>query len=220
MIPVDRPGRWALVRRGTALAGCLVLSACSGSSESSTTVPPLDPSTTQTVTQEPAPSASASPTGLSPQGLSTDRYVVVSVPPGLDAAQRGALEGYVAYDQVTWDIWFTGTGVEKADAVATEPSLSRIRKSYAALQPGSAVSGTVRVAVTNVFISSQPPNLTAEITTCADQNGLTEHDADGNDITNPDTLQGMREMVTKMVYTDGTWKAAGQRTKSKNECTI
>ena len=28
MIPADRPGRWVLVRRGTALAGCLVLSAC------------------------------------------------------------------------------------------------------------------------------------------------------------------------------------------------
>lgn len=214
MIPDGR------VVRGVLLVGCLVLSACSGSPESSTTVPPLDSSTTQTVTQEPAPSASASPTDLSPQGLSTDRYVVVSVPPGLDAAQRGALEGYVAYDQVTWDIWSTGTGVERADAVATEPLLSRIRKNYAALQPGSTVSGTVRVAVTNVFISSQPPNLTAEITSCSDQHDLTEHDADGNDITNPDTLQGHYEMVTKMVYTDGTWKASSEWTKTRNECTV
>lgn len=217
MIPVGRVvrGGW-----GVLLVGCLVLSACSGSPESSTTVPPLDPSTTQAVTQEPTSSASASPTDLSPQGLSTDRYVVVSVPSGLDAAQRGALEGYVAYDQVTWDIWFTGTGVEKADAVAIDPTLSVVRKNYAALKPGATISGTVRVAVTSVFISSQAPNLTAEVTSCTDQSGLTEHDADGNDITNPKTLQIRREVVIVMKYVDGTWKASDEWTKTRNECTV
>ena len=220
MISVGRPSRWALVRYGTALTGCLALSACSGSPESSTTVPPLDSSATQAVTQEPVPSASASPTGLSPQGLSTDRYVVVSVPPGLDAAQRGALEGYVAYDQVTWDIWFTGTGVERADAVAIDPTLSVVRKNYAKHPAGQTTSGTVRVAVTSVVITSQAPNLTAEVTVCADQRGLVKYDADGNDITNPDTLQGMWEMVVVMSYTENGWKASDEWQKSWNKCAV
>jgi hypothetical protein len=146
--------------------------------------------------------------------------VVVSVPPGLDAAQRGALEGYVAYDQVTWDIWFTGTGVERADAVATDPALTIVRNNYAKYPAGQTISGTVRAAITSVVITSQLPNLTAEVTSCTDRSGLVKYDADGNDISNPDTFQARYEIVFTMKYVDGVWKGAAQQTKSKNECTV
>ena len=62
MIPADRPSRWALVRRGVALAGCLVLPTCPGTPRASATIMFPDAPTTQVISGT-APAPTTGPTG-------------------------------------------------------------------------------------------------------------------------------------------------------------
>ena len=67
MRPAGRPSRWALVRRGTALAGCLVLSTCltlpGTATPRAAAAPPPDTPTTQVLSS--TATAPASTTGPS-----------------------------------------------------------------------------------------------------------------------------------------------------------
>ena len=104
-----------------ALAASLALVGCSSSSpKGGGTIPPLNTGgTSSSSTASPAAtsaSGGASPgaSGAASTGAVTAEslsdpdlgYTVVSIPDGLDATQTKVLQDFIAYDKVTWRIWF------------------------------------------------------------------------------------------------------------------
>ncbi|QHO91711.1 hypothetical protein CWT12_10915 [Actinomyces sp. 432] len=67
---------------------------------------------------------------MTAESLSTDRYEVTSIPEDLDEQQTEVLKAFVNYDQVTWDIWFTGTGVENAEPLTTPEAYQNLKDHY------------------------------------------------------------------------------------------
>ncbi|NDR53114.1 hypothetical protein [Actinomyces sp. 565] len=165
--------------------------------------------------------ASAEAAGVvTAESLSTERHVITSIPEDLDELQTEVLRAFVHYDQVTWNIWFTRTGIEDAQPLMTAEAYQRLTNNVDQAVAGH-TDGTVRVAVTSVYLTSLDavrPEAVVEV--CADQTDLVKYDAEGNDISNPDTLQVRRNIRVTMVYEDGTWKEASEGTLSINECTV
>ncbi|WP_136313595.1 hypothetical protein [Actinomyces procaprae] len=166
-------------------------------------------------------SASAEAAGVvTVESLSTDRYVVTSIPEDLDELQTEVLKDFVHYDQVTWNVWFTRTGIEDAQPLMTADEYQAFTD-YFEKNAAGRTDGTVRVAVTSVHLTAPdavPPRAMVEV--CADQTDLVKYDADGNDVSNPETLQVRREIRVTMVYEGGTWKEASEESLSTNECTV
>ncbi|MDU0347863.1 hypothetical protein [Actinomyces sp. MRS3W] len=161
--------------------------------------------------------ASAEAAGVvTAESLSTDRYVVTSIPEDLDEQQTEVLKAFINYDQVTWNIWFTRTGVENAKPLMTTEEYRVLKGGYDQLGDGH-TDGTVRISVNQVF-AFEP--MTAQILICGDHSDLVAYDADGNDISNPETLQGRYETLITMVYEEGTWKESEEVILSTNECTV
>ncbi|QHO90372.1 hypothetical protein CWT12_02075 [Actinomyces sp. 432] len=146
--------------------------------------------------------------------------MITSIPEGLDELQTEVLRAFVHYDQVTWNIWFTRTGIEDAQPLMTAEEYQAFTDYF---EEGAAgrTDGTVRVAVTSVYLTSLDavrPEAVVEV--CADQTDLVKYDAEGNDISDPETFQVRRIIRVTMVYEDGTWKEASEGTLSINECTV
>ncbi|AVM60934.1 DUF6571 family protein [Actinomyces sp. oral taxon 897] len=113
MIPADRPGRWVLVRRGTALAGCLVLSAClvlptCRVSPRAAAAPLQDAPTTQVISgTAPAPTTGTGTTspdtvrnpGTTSPGAATSATAAGTDPAGADAALGDAVVLAEALDE-------------------------------------------------------------------------------------------------------------------------
>ncbi|PHP53564.1 hypothetical protein BW737_001785 [Actinomyces ruminis] len=87
------------------------------------------------------------------ESLSTDRYVVTSIPEDLDEKQTEVLKAFVNYDQVTWNIWFTREGVENAEPLMTDEAYQILKDNYEDAVEGY-TDGTVRIAVTSVYLTS------------------------------------------------------------------
>ncbi|PHP51300.1 hypothetical protein [Actinomyces ruminis] len=148
------------------------------------------------------------------ESLSTDRYVVTSIPEDLDEQQTEILKAFVNYDQVTWNIWFTGTGVENAEPLMTAEEYQVLKEGYEQLG-GERTEGVVRVSVNQVFAFDMRK---AQVLICGDHSDLVAYDADGNDVSDPETLQGRYEVLITMIYEDGAWKESDETTLSTNEC--
>ena len=90
MRPAGRPSRWALVRRGTALAGCLVLSTCltlpSTAIPRAAATPPPDTPTTQVLSSTATAPASTTGTG-------TPATTRAATGTGTDTTSTGAATG-------------------------------------------------------------------------------------------------------------------------------
>ncbi|WP_146752452.1 MULTISPECIES: hypothetical protein [unclassified Actinomyces] len=159
--------------------------------------------------------ASAEAAGVvTAESLSTERHVITSIPEGLNEQQTEVLKAFVNYDEVTWNIWFTGTGVENAEPLVTADLYQVIKDNYES-SLGQTIEGTVRISVKEVFALSP---IQAQVLTCSDQSDLAAYDSDGNDVSNPETLQGRYEILVTMIYEDGTWKDSEESTLSDNEC--
>ncbi|PHP51281.1 hypothetical protein, partial [Actinomyces ruminis] len=142
--------------------------------------------------------------------------VVTSIPEDLDEQQTEILKAFINYDQVTWDIWFTREGVENAEPLTTPEFYQVIRDNYNTLGDGR-TDGTVRLAVKEVFAMSPTQS---QVLVCVDQSDLVSYDADGNDVSNPDTLQGRYEVLATMVYEGNGWLEYTESTLSSNECVV
>ncbi|WP_136193851.1 hypothetical protein [Actinomyces procaprae] len=165
--------------------------------------------------------ASAEAAGVvTAESLSTDRYIVTSIPEDLDDPQTEVLKAFINYDQVTWNIWFTGTGVENAQPLMTAEAYQTLQDNYEPIADET-VDGNLRVAVIAVTMTApDPANARAEVRVCSDHSDLVAYDADGNDVSNPETLQGRYEYIFTMVYEDDTWKDSYEQLVSTNECTV
>ncbi|RAX22331.1 MULTISPECIES: hypothetical protein [unclassified Actinomyces] len=222
------------LRRATAgaaalLLACTPLVACSSDSDDNPLgIPTYDPEAMASAeASESAAAAAASASAaasaeaagvVTAESLSTDRYEVTSIPEDLDEQQTEILKAFINYDQVTWNIWFTRTGVENAEPLMTAEAYQTLKVNYENAVDGR-TDGTVRISVISVFLTSpydSPPKATVEV--CDDQTNLVDYDVDGNDVSNPETLQQRFGKAVTMVYEDGTWKAADEQTLSANEC--
>ncbi|MBW3070155.1 hypothetical protein GZ998_11670 [Actinomyces sp. 594] len=213
------------------LLACSPLVACSSESDDNPlNIPTYDPeaaASAEAAESAAAAEASASAAAsaeaagvVTAESLSADRYEVTSIPEDLDEQQTEVLKAFVNYDQVTWDIWFTGTGIENAEPLTTDEEYQIIVNNYEA-SSGEIVEGELRIAIASVVITSPySVNAQAEVVTCGDQSALTAYDAQGNDVSNPEVLQGRFETLITMINEDGTWKVSGEQTLSTNECAV
>ncbi|MBW3068394.1 hypothetical protein GZ998_02525 [Actinomyces sp. 594] len=225
---VSRPGRHrpAAVLLALLLA-CAPLVACSSDSDDNPlSIPTYDPGAAASAeASESAAAASASASAaasaeaagvVTAESLSTERHVITSIPEDLDEQQTEVLKAFVHYDEVTWNIWFTRTGIENAQPLMTAESYQVLKESYDSLGDGR-TEGTVRISVMEVFAMSPTQ---AQVLTCSDQSDLVAYDADGKDVSNPKTLQGRYEILVTMDYEGGVWKDSDESTLSEGECAV
>ncbi|PHP51285.1 hypothetical protein BW737_015375 [Actinomyces ruminis] len=150
------------------------------------------------------------------ESLSTERHVITSIPEDLDEQQAEVLKAFVNYDQVTWNIWFTGTGIENAEPLTTDEEYQYISDNYEAVK-GETVEGVVRISVREVVAISPHQ---AQILVCDDQSDLTSYDVSGEENTDPEALQGRYEVLITMVDEGAGWVTSKEDTLSTNECAV
>ncbi|WP_139240960.1 hypothetical protein [Actinomyces glycerinitolerans] len=203
------------------LLACGPLVACSSESDDNPlNIPTYDPeaaASAEASESAAAAEASAEAAGVvTAESMSTDRYVVTSIPEDLDKQQTEILKAFVNYDQVTWNIWFTGTGVENAEPLTTAEEYQYVYGNYEDVK-GETVGGVVRISVTEVFAMSPTE---AQVIVCDDQSDLTSYDASGQENTDPAALQGRYEVLISMVNEGSGWVTSNEATLSTNECTV
>ncbi|NDR54690.1 hypothetical protein [Actinomyces sp. 565] len=225
---LSRPCRHRLVVGLLAvLLACAPLVACSSDSDDNPlSIPTYDPEAAASAeASESAAAASASASAaasaeaagvVTAESLSTDRYVVTSIPEDLDELQTEVLKAFIHYDQVTWNIWFTRSDVENAEPLMATETYQNLRNNLEAAGDGH-TDGTVKTSVIGVFAVDQ---YQAQVLVCDDQSDLVDYDAAGNDVSNPETLQGRYEILVTMTYEDGVWKESGESLRSTNKCTV
>ena len=129
------------------LLACAPLVACSSESDDNPLdIPTYDPEAAASAeASESAAAAEASASAaasaeaagvVTAESLSTDRYEVTSIPEDLDEQQTEVLKAFVNYDQVTWNIWFTRTGVENAEPLMTAETYQNLRDNLEAAGDG------------------------------------------------------------------------------------
>ena len=219
-----------------ALAASLALAACSSSSpKGGGTIPPLNTGgTSGSSTASPAAtsaasagvsgaaSASASAGAVTAESLSDPDlgYTVVSIPQGLDATQTKVLQDFIAYDKVTWRIWFGGgkdtTGIDK---VATGLTLQRVINNASKMkEEGQHAQPPVRVSISDVVVYDSKN--VAQVTMCVDQKQMKMIDSNGNDVTKPEHKIQVPSS-TRMTNPDGmTWLATEGQRGQDGECSV
>ncbi|WP_136194576.1 hypothetical protein [Actinomyces procaprae] len=212
------------------LLACAPLVACSsGSDDNPLGIGTYDPEAAASAkASESAAAAEASASaaasaeaagGVTAESLSTERHVITSIPEDLDELKTEVLKAFVHYDQVTWNIWFTRTGIEDAQPLMTAEEYQAFTEDFEGQDTGR-TDGTVRVSVLSVDQSSAYDTTRAEVVYCDDQTDLVDYDADGNNVSGTVTSQARYKMSVVMVYEDGIWKEAAEEYLSTNECTV
>ncbi|MDU0348109.1 hypothetical protein [Actinomyces sp. MRS3W] len=199
---------------------------CSGDSdEGGSGIPTFDPDAmasaqaSASAAAEAEASASVAASGEVTAESLTDAelgYYVVSIPEDLDETQTQVLVDYVAYDKATWRVWFTGEGIDEVALVATGGLLDKIYENYSNLNGEHSIP-PVSVGISDVAVSEDAAFAT--VTMCLDRTQMTDADANGNDITDPET-QNLVEYSTQMTPgTEGNWVAYEETAVSWDECT-
>ena len=217
------------------LAASLALVGCSSSSpKGGGTIPPLNTGgTSGSSTASPAATsasggASTGASGAASAGAVTAEslsdpdlgYTVVSIPDGLDATQSKVLQDFIAYDKVTWRIWFGGgkdtTGIDK---VATGLTLQRVINNASKMEEeGQHAQPPVRVSISDVVVYDS--NNVAQVTMCVDQKQMKMIDSNGNDVTKPEHKIQVPSS-TRMTNPDGTtWLATEGQRGQDGECSV
>ena len=214
------------------LAGSLALAGCSSSSpKGGGTIPPVKTAGASAAsTTAPAASSGASTgaSGAASAGAVTAEslsdpdlgYTVVSIPKDLDATQTKVLQDFIAYDKVTWRIWFGGgkdtTGIDK---VATGLTLQRVVNNASKMQEeGQHARPPVRVSISEVVVYDSKNE--AQVTMCVDQKQMTMVDSNGNDVTKPEHKIEVPSS-TRMTNPDGTtWLATEGQRGQDGECSV
>ena len=227
--------RVASARGAGALTASLALAGCSSSSpKGGGTIPPLNTGGTSSSSTA-SPAATSASGGASPGASGAARtgavtaeslsdpdlgYTVVSIPDGLDATQTKVLQDFIAYDKVTWRIWFGGgkdtTGIDK---VATGLTLQRVINNASKMEEeGQHAQPPVRVSISDVVVYDSK-NM-AQVTMCVDQKQMKMIDSNGNDVTKPEHKIQVPSS-TRMTNPDGTtWLATEGQRGQDGECSV
>ena len=229
---VSLPGhrRVASALGAGALAASLALAGCSsGSPKGGGTIPPLNTAGTSSGSTAPASAsggASAGATGAASAGAVTAEslsdpdlgYTVVSIPEGLDATQTRVLQGFVAYDKLTWRIWSTGEGVENISEVATGNTRSAVVSNHAAIPKGQRDKPPMRIAVTEVAVDQT--GATAIVKVCVDATKVITVDSSGKDVSNPDKQVQAPATEAMTLDSRGKWLASDESVDRTTSCAI
>ena len=225
-------GRVAGALGAGVLAASLALVGCSSSSpKGGGTIPPLNTAgsgTGSSASPAATPAGPAGASGAASAGAVTAEslsdpdlgYTVVSIPKDLDATQTKVLQDFIAYDKVTWRIWFGGgkdtTGIDK---VATGLTLQRVVNNASKMQEeGQHARPPVRVSISEVVVYDSKN--VAQVTMCVDQKRMTMVDSNGNDVTKPEHKIEVPSS-TRMTNPDGTtWLATEGQRGQDGECSV
>ena len=225
-------GRVAGALGAGVLVGSLALVGCSSSSpKGGGTIPPLNTagaSSGSSASASASGGASAGASGAASAGAVTAEslsdptlgYTVVSIPKDLDDTQTKVLQDFIAYDKVTWRIWFGGgkdtTGIDK---VATGLTLQRVVNNASKMrEEGQHARPPVRVSISEVVVYDSKN--VAQVTMCVDQKQMTMVDSNGNDVTKPEHKIEVPSS-TRMTNPDGTtWLATEGRRGQDGECSV
>ena len=204
--------------------------ACSGGggSASSVSVPPYTPGEASASSGPSAagPSASAAASGaptvpgeVTAESLSDpdSDYVVVSVPEGLDEAQREVVVAYVAFDRATWRAYRAMDGDHSAvEAVTGGDALQDYRNTYARLESrGLHVSGVYRMTIQTVEVGGASSD-TAVVFTCVDQHTTDSVKADGT--SSGDDLQHNYLYMATLDRSSGSWMVVSDERMGVDQC--
>ena len=213
------------------LVGSLALVGCSsGSPKGGGTIPPVNTAGAgggSTASASPmatsaGASGAASAGAVTAESLSDPNlgYTVVSIPDGLDATQTKVLQDFIAYDKVTWRIWFGGgkdtTGIDK---VATGLTLQRVINNASKMEEeGQHAQPPVRVSISDVVVYDSKN--VAQVTMCVDQKQMKMIDSSGNDVTKSEHKIQVPSS-TRMTNPDGTtWLATEGERGQNGECSV
>ena len=212
------------------LAGSLALAGCSSSSpKGGGTIPPVKTAgagggSTASASASGGASAGANSTAsagvVTAESLSdpTLGYTVVSIPDGLDATQTKVLQGFVAYDKLTWRIWSTGEGINDISEVATGNTRDAVIRNHARIPKGQRDNPPIRISVTEVAVDQAGKAATVKV--CVDATKVTTLDVNGNDVSNPEKQD--RELVTEAMMLDskGDWLASDEYVDETVSCAV
>ena len=203
--------------------------ACSGGggSASSVSVPPHTPGEASAgpsaqPSSASSPAASGAPTApgeVTAESLSDpdSDYVVVSVPEGLDEAQREVVVAYVAFDRATWRAYRAMDGDHSAvEAAAGGDALQDYRNTYARLESrGLHVSGVYRMTIQTVEVGGASSD-TAVVFTCVDQHTTDSVKADGT--SSGDDLQHNYLYMATLDRSSGSWMVVSDERMGVDQC--
>ena len=226
-----RGGRWWRAGWGAlALVVACGAVACSGGggSASSVSVPPHTPDA-QTASAGPSaesPSVSAASGAPSAPGEVTAEslsdpdsgYILVSIPEGLDQAQREVVVAFVAFDKAAWLSYRTMDGDHSAvEAAAMGQALESYRNLYTIWNgQGLHASGVYRVTVQEIDVDKTSSD-TAVVFTCLDQHDMDVVKEDGTS-GGRDVQRTFSHMVTLGRSSSGSWMVVSDERVGVDQC--
>ena len=231
-----RGGRWWRAGWGAlALVVACGAVACSGGggSASSVSVPPRAPGeasasagpSAESPSSSVPPSAAASGAPTAPGEVTAESlsdpdsdYVVVSVPEGLDQAQREVVVAYVAFDKATWRAYRAMDGDHSAvEAAAMGQALESYRNLYTIWNgQGLHASGVYRVTVQEIDVDEASSD-TAVVFTCLDQHDMDVVKEDGTS-GGRDVQRTFSHMVTLGRSSSGSWMVVSDERVGVDQC--
>ena len=209
--------------------------ACSGGGgpASSVSVPPRAPGeasasagpSAESPSSSVPPSAAASGAPTAPGEVTAESlsdpdsdYVVVSVPEGLDQAQREVVVAYVAFDKATWRAYRAMDGDHSAvEAAAMGQALESYRNLYTIWNgQGLHASGVYRVTVQEIDVDEASSD-TAVVFTCLDQHDMDVVKEDGTS-GGRDVQRTFSHMVTLGRSSSGSWMVVSDERVGVDQC--
>ena len=205
--------------------------ACSGGggSASSVSVPPRAPGEASASSGPSAagPSASAAASGaptvpgeVTAESLSDpdSGYILVSIPEGLDQAQREVVVAFVAFDKAAWRAYRTMDGDHSAvEAAAMGQALESYRNLYTIWNgQGLHANGVYRVTVQEIDVDEASSD-TAVVFTCLDQHDMDVVKEDGTS-GGRDVQRTFSHMVTLGRSSSGSWMVVSDERVGVDQC--
>ena len=178
--------------------------------------PSAQPSSASSPAASGAPTAPGEVTAESLSDPDSD-YVVVSVPEGLDQAQREVVVAYVAFDKATWRAYRAMDGDHSAvEAAAGGDALQGYRDDYARWSAeGLHTSGVYRVTVQEVVLNDAAPD-EAVVFTCIDQHDTDLVKADGT--SGGKNVRHTFSYMVALSRSSGSWVVVINETQGVDQC--
>ena len=227
-----RGRRWWRAGWGALAVAAMVCGAvaCSGGggSASSVSVPPrapgeasAGPSAQPSSASSPAVSgAPTAPGEVTAESLSDpdSGYILVSIPEGLDQAQREVVVAFVAHDRAAWLSYRAMDGDHSAvEAAAMGQALESYRNLYTIWNgQGLHASGVYRVTVQEIDVDEASSD-TAVVFTCLDQHDMDVVKEDGTS-GGRDVQRTFSHMVTLGRSSSGSWMVVSDERVGVDQC--
>ena len=144
-------------------------------------------------------------------------YILVSIPEGLDQAQREVVVAFVAFDKAAWLSYRAMDGDHSAvEAAAMGQALESYRNLYTIWNgQGLHASGVYRVTVQEIDVDEASSD-TAVVFTCVDQHTTDSVKADGT--SSGDDLQHNYLYMATLDRSSGSWIVVSDERMGVDQC--